>query len=209
MENLQSLNPNRSKKALVVLKSLIVLFILPWIYAFTVAFINESKLIGGNSLESFIAGIISFLIIYLFICEPGKIFQQGQRITEATFRFLSPLIKFASFIVPIYSIIFFVVYILISIFIKSERLLEIFMFLIGFCFALHLIFSAKSLHSRKDDFLMINYLFSFGFIYIINIALLAVGFSILFEAFSWLDFGKVSYQISKGIFFAVFGQLFL
>ncbi len=191
-----------------VLKSIIVIFLLPWIYAFTVAFINESKLVEGN-LNSFIIGIISFLVVYLFIYEPAEIYQRGQKITEATFRFLSPLVKVASFVVPIYSIIVFVLYILMSVFIKSDRLLGLFMFLIGFSIMLHLVFSARTLHSRKDDFLMIHYLFSFGFIYIINIALLALGFSILFESFSWLSLGKASFQICKDIFSAVFTQLFL
>lgn len=209
MENLQSLNPNRSRKALAVLKSIIVVFLLPWIYSFTVAFINESKLVEKNFLDLFIAGIISFLVFYLFIYKPAKIYQAGQKVTEATFRFFSPLVRVASFVAPIYSIILFLIYILISIFVKTDSLLQFFMFLIGLTIALHLVFSAGILHSRKDDFLMINYLFSFGFIYIINVALLALGFSILFESFSWLNFAKSSFQIGRDIFSAIFNQLFL
>lgn len=208
MENLQSLNPNKSKKALSVLKFVIAVFLLPWVYSFTAAFINESKTIQKSFLNLFIAGIISFLIFYLFIYEPGKIYQKGQKITEATFRFFSPLVRVASFVVPIYSIILFLIYCLISLSVKSNLLLEFFIFLIGFSIALHLVFSARILHSRKGDFLMINYFFSFGLIYIINIALLALGFSVLFQSFSWISFGKSSLQISKDIFSTVFSQLF-
>ena len=209
MENLQSLNPNRSKTALTVLKFIIAVFLLPWIYSFTVAFINETKVIERAFIDLFTAGIISFLVFYLFIYEPERVYQIGQRITEATFRFLSPLVKVASFVVPIYSIIIFLMYILVSFFNKSRSLLEFFMFPIGLSIAFHLVFSAKVLHSRKNDFLMANYLFSFGFIYVINIFLLALGFSILFESFSCLSFCKSSFQISKVIFSAIFSQLFL
>jgi len=83
------------------------------------------------------------------------------------------------------------------------------MFIIGLTFTLHLVFSAKVLRSRKNDFLMINYLFSFGFIYILNIILLALGFTVLFDSFSWLSFCNSSFQISKGIFSALINQLFL
>ena len=209
MENLQSLNPNRSRKALIVLKSIIVVLLLPGVYSFSAAFINESKLIEEILLIQFSRGIISFLVIYLFIYAPGKVYQKGQKITEATFRFISPLVKFAPFVLPIYSIILFLIYGLIFRFVKTDLLLELFMFLIGFSIIFHLVFSARILHSRKDDFLMINYLFSFGIIYIINITLLALGFSVLFESFSWFSFYRISFQIAKGIFSAIFNQLFL
>jgi len=209
MESLQSLNPNRSRKALVILKFIIVVFLLPWIYSLTLAFINESKLIEEKLINQFTRGIISFLVIYLFVYVPGKIYQKGQKITEATFRFISPLVKVAPLVLPIYSIILFLIYCLVSRFIESDFLLELFMFLIGFSIIFHLVFSAKILHSRKDDFLMINYLFSFSIIYIINISLLALGFSALYGPFSWLSFCRFSFHISKGIFTATFLQLFL
>ena len=209
MENLQSLNPNRSRKALTALKVIIILFLLPWVYSSTVAFIIECKTIERILLDLFTAGIITFLVIYLFIYVPEKIYQKGQKTTEATFRFISPLVKVAPFVLPIYSIILFLIYYLLSLFMESDSLLQLFIFLIGFSIAFHLVFTARVLHSRKNDFLMINYLFSFGFIYLINIALLALSFNILFESFSWLSFCKSSFQISKDIFSAVSGQLFL
>lgn len=209
MENLQSLNPNRSRKALSVLKFIIVVFLLPWVYSFTAAFINESKTIQKPLLDLFTAGIVTFLVFYLFIYQPNRIYQKGQKITEATFRFFSPLIRVASSVVPIYSVALFIIYYIASFSVKSHLLLESFIFLFGFSIALHLVFTARTLHSRQGDFLMINYLFSFGFIYIFNIALFALGFSILFQSFSWLNFGKESFLITKHIFTIIFSQLFL
>ena len=84
MEKLQSLNPNRSKKALSVLKFIIIVFILPWIYCLTAAFLNESRMAQGPLVNSFAKGIISFLVVYLFIYQPGRAYQKGQKITEAT-----------------------------------------------------------------------------------------------------------------------------
>ncbi|MBU0548777.1 MAG: hypothetical protein KJ838_00415 [Candidatus Omnitrophica bacterium] len=208
MENLQSLNPNRSQKALKVLKTIIIVFLLPWVYSFSLAFVNESQAVQRALFNSFVCGIISFLVIYLFIYSPSKVYQKGQKMTEATFRFISPLVKVAPFVMPIYSIIIFLLYALIFRFVHSQMIFKIFMFLIGFSIILHLVFSAKVLHSRKDDFLMINYLFSFIFIYLINVALLSLGFSIIFKAFSLNSFCQSSLEISSSIFSAVFNQLF-
>ena len=209
MEKLESLNPNKSRKALKVLKFIIVVFLLPFIFSITAAFIKESNSIKKEVLNPFIWGIISFLVFYLFIYEPSNIYKKGQKITEATFRFISPLVRFAPFVLPIYSILIFALYCLIFRFTSSNLHLGLFMFLIGFSIIFHLVFSAKILHSRKDDFLMINYLFSFGFIYIINITLLALGFSIIFESFSWINFGKTSLDITRYIFSVLITQLFL
>lgn len=209
MERLESLNPNRSKKALRILKFIIVLFLLPWVFAFTAAFINELKTIQQQYINRFLWGIITFLVFYLFIYEFAAIYKKGQKITEATFRFISPLVKVTPFVIPIYSIAIFFIYYLVSLSVKPDWLIGLFLFLIGFSTMLHLVFSARLLHSRRDDFLMINYLFSFGFIYIINIALLALIFSILFTPFSWLSFSKLSFQISRDIFSTIFTQLFL
>jgi hypothetical protein len=192
-----------------VLKSIIVVFLLPWFYSFTAAFITELKTISEKSFNSFAAGIISFLIIYLFIYVPGKFYQQEQKVTEATFRFISPLVKLAPFVLPIYTIIIFLIYCLLAFLFKAEIPLELFMFLLGFSIIFHLTFTAKTLRSRKVDFLMINYLFSFGLIYVINVALLSLGFSILFEQFSWLNFCKTSFQTNSSIVSSVFSQLFL
>ena len=209
MENLQSLNPNKSKKALIALKALIAIFLLPWVYSFTASFINESRVIKASLFNQFNWGVITFLVTYLFIYAPGKVYQKGQKITEATFRFISPLVKVAPFVLPIYSILLFLLYFLIFRFVKSPLSLRMFMFFIGFSFIFHLTFTARTLHSRKDDFLMINYLFAFSIIYIINLCLLALGFSVLFKSFSWFNFSKTSFQIAQRIFSAAFNQLFL
>ncbi len=209
MESLQSLNPNRSRKALTVLKAIISLFLLPWVYSLSTAFVAEVSTVEARYVHLFVSGVVTCASLYLFIYEPTRLFQMGQRLTEAIFRFLSPLVKIASFVLPIYSIIVFIACILTSLFNKSTVLFGFFIFLIGLTITFHLIFSARILRSRKEDFLMINYLFSFGLVYVINISLLALGFSVLFRSFSWINFCRTSFQISRGIFFAVFNQLFL
>ena len=209
MENSESLNPERSKRILTILKFAVTLLLIPVIYALTVCFVNEAKLIGSDFINVFVQGIIAFLVFYLFIYEPAKFYKQGQKITEKTTRFFSPLFKIAPFVIPIYSILLFLSYGLVSLFTKSQAVLHSFLFLIGFSFIFHLVFSAKALRSRRNDFLMTSYLFSFFFVYIITVSVVAAGFTVIFKDFSWFNFCKHSWQATGSFYYVVFSQLFL
>jgi len=81
--------------------------------------------------------------------------------------------------------------------------------LIGFGTVLHLVFSAKTIRTKKGDFLKGNYIFGFSFIFILNMALLAFGFSLIFKEFSFVNFCNISFTIARNIFYAVFKQLFM
>ena len=93
--------------------------------------------------------------------------------------------------------------------IRATWLIEYTLFLIGFSTILHLTFSAKSIKSKKGDFLKANYIFGFSFIFILNVALLALGFSFIFKEFSFVNFCNISFNIFRNIFLAVFKQLFV
>ncbi|HTZ11662.1 MAG TPA: hypothetical protein VMD04_04750, partial [Candidatus Margulisiibacteriota bacterium] len=126
---------------------------------------------------------------------------------EAAFSYLKPLVRVAPYLLPIYTIIVFLLYLLLAYVFKS--LADYFMFLFGFTIVLHLIFSAKTMRGKKEDFLKGNYIFGFSLIYIINIGLLSFCFSVLFEKFSFVNFCNQSFLIAKGIFGAIIKQLFL
>jgi hypothetical protein len=74
---------------------------------------------------------------------------------------------------------------------------------------LHLIFGAKSLRSKQEDFLKGNYIFGLLFVYILNVILLAVILNYIFDKFSIVNFLNNAFQSAGGIIYAVFGQLFI
>jgi hypothetical protein len=198
-----------SGKVFGIIKFILGLVILPFVYSSTVSFLKEFQNIQHNLQDYFWVGIISFLVIYLFIWEPTKVYIKGQKILEAIFRFFAPLVKVAPYLLPIYFILIFLGYLTLSVMIKQEALLSNSLFLLGFALALHLVFSAKTMRSRQSDFLKANYIFGFSLIYIINLLLLAFCLNIIFDKFSFVNFCNYSFEISKGIFSAVFKQLFL
>jgi hypothetical protein len=201
--------PGISGKVFGFIKFVLGMIILPFVYSSTVSLLKEFQNIQHNLQDYFLVGIISFLVIYLFIWEPARVYIKGQKILEVIFRFFAPLVKVAPYLLPIYFILVFLGYLILSVMIKQEALLSNSLFLMGFTLALHLVFSAKTMRSKQGDFLKANYIFGFSLIYIINLLLLAFCLNIVFDKFSFVNFCNYSFEISRGIFSAVFKQLFL
>ena len=192
-----------------VVKFILGLCLLPLIYSSSVAFLGQFGLIDKGAQNCLWAGVIVFLIIYLFIWEPVSIYTKGHQILELIFNFFKPLVKVAPFLLPVYTIVLFVFYGILSLFIKDSRLIQYAMFLFGWTLVLHLVFSSKSIRANKGDFLKGNYIFGFSFIYILNISILAFGLNLIFKDFSFINFSNVTYSTAGDIFYAVFKQLFL
>jgi len=198
-----------SSKLFGIVKVLLAVIILPFVYSSAVSFLNEFAQIDKGLQQIFWDGMVTFLVIYLFIWEPSAIYKKGHKLLEFIFSFFKPMVNVAPFLLPIYVILFFIIYGLLSLGIKDSRLIEYALFLIGFSSILHLVFSAKTIRSKKGDFLKANYIFGFSFIFILNVALLAFGLSLVFNKFSFVNFCNISFTIASNIFSAAFKQLFL
>ncbi len=198
-----------SSRSFGVIKFILGVALLPFVFSFVVSFLNEFGLVAKPLQAIFYNGLISFLAIYLFVWEPVAIYNRGHKLLELVFNFFKPMVNVAPFLLPIYTIFIFVFYGLLSFSIKSDWLLNYALFLIGFSIILHLVFSAKTIRSKKGDFLKANYIFGLSFILILNIALLALGFSLIFKEFSFVNFCNIAFSIAKHIFYVVFRQLFV
>lgn len=197
-----------------IIKFILGICLLPFVYSTSASFLNEFCIIEKSSQNYFWSGLISLLIIYLFIWEPVIIYARGQKLVEMIFMFFKPLVRIAPYLLPIYTIVLFAVYWVLSYVFSAEGgnsavLINNFLFLFGFSLGLHLVFSAKSIRHKQGDFLKGNYIFGFSFIYIINLMLLAFFLNLIFENFSVVNFLNNSSQVAKDIFSAVFKQLFL
>ncbi len=191
------------------LKFIIGVALLPVVYAVTIGFCGQILRFDDRITEAMAWGILSFLGVYLFIGEPDAVYKRGQQIVETIFRFFAPLVKVAPFVLPIYTILIFTIYLLLKLFTNSGYYTGLFIFLIGFSFALHIVFCARTLRSRKEDSLKAGYLFGLSLVYVLNVLLLACFFSLAFADFSFLNFLTGSYQTTTFIYKVVFTQLFL
>ncbi|MDD5774401.1 MAG: hypothetical protein PHS64_00490 [Candidatus Omnitrophica bacterium] len=197
------------KGSLSLLKLILGLVFLTFVYSSTLAFIEEFKNVGPKFQKPFWDGLIAFVLFYFFVWEPVKLYQRGQKILEAIFRFMAPLVKVAPYVLPIYTILLFCLYPLVNLVFPDDRTLVYFMFMIGFSIALHLVFGAKALRTKQGDFLKANYLFGFTLVYIINIVLLGLMLNLVFSKFSFVNFFNAAYMISHDMAVATFRQIFV
>lgn len=198
-----------SRKIFAVIKFILGVCLLPFVYASSVSFIREFNLVEKPMQDYFWSGLIAFLAIYLFVWEPAIIYTKGQRLLTFIFNFFKPMVRVAPYLLPVYTIILFMLFGLASLLFKASALIIYFLFLFGFSIGLHLVFSAKSIRSRQEDFLKANYIFGFSFIYILNLFLLSFCLNLIFDKMSFVSFANNSFHTAKDIFFAVFRQLFL
>ncbi len=196
-----------SGKLFGVVKFLLGVCALPCVYAASAGFLNELATLTRAEQGRFWAGVVTMVIVYLFVWEASFFYTRGQRLLEFVFAFLKPLVKVAPYVLPIYALIIFTAYLVFRHAIAGAT--DYFLFLLGVSQALHLIFSAKTMRAKKGDFLKGNYLFGFSLIFLINVALVAFMLSIVFEQFSFVNFCNHSYQIVREIYEAIVKQLFL
>jgi hypothetical protein len=192
-----------------IIKVAVAVCFLPVVYFTTKAFLAEFELIDYPLQRYFWSGVIALLVMYLFVWEPVVIYTKGHQILEAVFTFFKPLVKVAPYLLPIYTILLFCVYPIVTLAVKSSQAVQIMMFLFGFTLALHFIFGAKSLRSKKEDFLKSNYLFGFSFVYVLNLVLFAGFLSAAFDTFDFVNFCSRAYTLSADFFYAIFRQLFV
>lgn len=111
-------------KSFGIIKFILGVCLLPLVYSSTAVFIKEFSLVEGALQDCFWAGIISFLIIYLFVWEPAIIYAKGHKLLELIFNFFKPLVRVAPYLLPIYTIVLFILYTLFALFIKSGWLIK-------------------------------------------------------------------------------------
>ena len=192
-----------------VIKLALGLCLLPFVYGATVAFLNQITYIEPGLQKCFWSGVVTLLLIYLFVWEPAVVYEKGHKLLEILFSFFQPLVKVAPYLLPIYAIVLFLLYLLLALFIQDRWLIEYAMFLFGFSMSLHLVFAAKSIKSKKGDLLKSNYIFGFSFMYILNLGLIALLFNFMFREFSFVSYANSAYSTAESIFRAIFSQLFV
>lgn len=198
-----------SNKIFDIIKLFLGICLLPFVYSSTIAFLSQISNIEPALQNYFWSGAVTLLLVYLFIWEPKAVYEKGHKLLEVVFGFFQPLVKVAPYLLPIYSIIIFILYLFFSIFIRDRWFAEYAMFLFGLSTCLHLVFAAKSIRSKKGDLLMSNYIFGFSFMYIINLGLMALFLNFLFKEFSIISFSNETISVASSIFMAAFSQLFM
>ena len=162
----------------------------------------------------FLGGVGVYLVIHSLFYKPSYLYVLGHELTHAVFTWFCGgrvrsfratseggevtttksnfFIILGPYFFPIYTILACCIYFGISLFSGANEYVSQFIFLIGFSWAFHVVFTAHFIKMKQPDILKIGTVFSMSLIYLINLAILAFILSLLFVEVSFWEFVKAS-----------------
>ena len=213
-----------------IIKFIIGVIALPLAYGVTLAFYKNSILISelADKLDYFIWGIVIYVILHLLFYKPTYFYVLGHEAVHAGMAWIfggkiksfkvsedggavktdksNFVIELAPYFIPIYAIIITAVYFVIA---SSYAINStLFIFLIGFALAFHIISTIEIMKIKQPDIVKSGYFFSIIMVYVINIIVIALIFSLVFPGFSIKKFFIDVWSSSRYIYTAAIRQLF-
>lgn len=212
------------------IKLIIGVLALPLTYGVTAAFYNNFMLIQAlaASLRFFTWGIISYVILHLLFYKPTYLYVLGHESVHAGLAWIfggkiksfkvseeggsvgtdksNVVIELGPYFIPIYAIIITIIYFVVA----SSYTINgaLFVFLIGFALAMHMISTIEVMKIRQPDIVKSGYFFSITMVYILNIVVISVIFGLVFPTFGIKRFFIDLYSLSRVIYAAIVKQLF-
>lgn len=213
-----------------LIKFIIGVMAAPVAVAVTIAFYNGIILIKelAGSLNFFIWGIVGYVVLHLLFYKPTYMYVLGHEAVHAGVAWIfggriksfkvsgeggsvgtdksNAVIELSPYFVPIYAIIITLIYFLVA---SSYNINgSLFVFLIGFALAFHIISTIEVMKVRQPDIMKSGYFFSIVTVYVFNIVVISVIFSLLFPEFSVKKFFVDTWVNSRAVYAAVVKQLF-
>jgi hypothetical protein len=214
----------------VLLKSLIAVLIIPLAFGVSMAFYHNLIMIKelSQSLSYFLWGIAAYTALHLLFYKPTFLYVLGHEAVHAGVAWLfgakissfqvskeggavgmdksNVVIELSPYFVPIYAVVITLVYFVLLASYNING--SIFVFLIGFALAFHIISTIEIMKVKQPDFVKSGYFFSIVLVYLLNILIIALMFGLVFPSFHIKRFFLDFVTDSKVIYFAIVKQLF-
>jgi hypothetical protein len=191
-----------------LLKFCIGLLLIPACYGATLAFYHG--ILGEiKSQHWFLMGFGVFILIFAIFQQPIKSYVFGHELTHAFWILLfrgdvtafsasskggkvegtkgNVFIALSPYFFPIYTILLIAIYFLGKLFWDPQRFIAVFVFLIGFTWAFHIILTISVLIKGQPDVKKNGYLFSLTIIYFMNALVLGSILVFICADFGWGD----------------------
>jgi len=216
-----------------ILKFILGILFIPACFGVSVGLYRQIIEISGPTSDqlSFLLGVILYTLLHIFIFKPQRIYTFGHEVVHAVLNWLSGgkvkkikvsdkggevktdkvnfITLIGPYIFPIYPLFFSLIFFVLNASYRTDiAYLRIFIFVLGFSLAMHILMTAETLRRIQPDLIQAGYLFSITFIYLVNIAIIAFVLSRIFGNFSFQQFLSSSYEVARSIFLRIFNQLF-
>jgi hypothetical protein len=185
-----------------VLRFLLGLMLLPACCGFAMVLLDSilassgaSGWIGVESLSA-LGGIAAFALCWMALSHPVKTYVLGHELTHALWGLMfgarasnlrigadggsvrlsktNLLITLAPYFFPFYTFIVVVAALVTYAFLRPLPFLPLWMFLVGFTWAFHILFTVETLSRRQPDITLYGRMFSWVFIFLANAAIIMV-----------------------------------
>lgn len=184
------------------LRLLLGLALLPACWGFARVFVDALMVSAGASgwlsaeSVSLLGGILAFALAWMALSHPVKAYVFGHELTHALWGLFfgaipsdlrvsasggsvrisksNVLITLAPYFFPFYTFIVIIVALITSAFLRPLPYLPLWLFLIGFTWAFHVLFTLETLAQRQPDVKTYGRIFSWTFIFLANLALVLV-----------------------------------
>jgi len=212
------------------LKLVIGVLVIPLAAGISIAFYNNVVFVKelAGSLKYLAWGVFAYVVIHLLFYRPTYLYVLGHETVHAGISWIfggkiknfkvseeggsvdttksNAVVELGPYFVPIYAIIISIVYFIVA---SSYNINgSVFIFLIGFALAFHVISTVEVMKIRQPDIMRSGYIFSIVMAYILNIIVISLIFELLFPSFSEKKFLFDAWVLSKQSYVAIVRQLF-
>ena len=204
-----------------VLRLLVGLALLPACWGFARAAVDSFVVAAGGGLGveslSLLGGIVAFVICWFSAPHPVKTYVLGHELTHALWGLLfgamphdvrvgasggsvrlsksNVAITLAPYFFPFYTFLVIVVALIVMAFVRPLPWLPLWLFLVGFTWSFHLLFTLETLMQRQPDVTLYGRVFSWTVIFLANVAIvlawLAVVTPLTFARLGRFLFGRI------------------
>ena len=218
----------------IILKILLGIFTFPVCVGVSLGFyesLSRIKIMSYYQQKYFIVGAVSYLVVHAIVLKPAYLYILGHELMHAIAALLSGgkvksirvsskggsvsttknsiFIALSPYLFPLYTVFVSAIWFSLNYFMKGRLSYSLFLFAIGFTLMFHIVLTIDFLKIKQTDLLHAGHLFSICLIYIINLIIVGLVFSLLFKDMVFGNFLQYSYLKAKDIYVAIFRQLFL
>ncbi len=211
-----------------LIRFVFALLLIPVVISISIALYRQLGAIKGLSEVQtlFLLGVGGYLVIHAIFYKPIYLYVLGHELTHAISSLLcggkvksinvssgggrvlttkaNLITRLSPYLIPIYTVLLLLAYLGLSLFTNIQKYVYLFIFLVGFSLAFHIVLTIDFLKKNQPDILRSGRLFSLFLIYIVNIGVIVFILTFIFPEISFLSFFKTASLLTKEIYLSVF-----
>jgi hypothetical protein len=190
-----------------IVKFILSILLLPVVVGTARSFFDQLFSLG-SFYDVIICGMLTYLIVSLFVVPLKGIYQLMQKAFSDLFKGVPFLASHLPLVLPLLpTLLLIVLYVMASLF-KVTVAEKPFLFFVGFTLAMHVILTARELQEGDPDTLKPQYFLSMTLVFVMNLVIIAALLDLNFARFSFVEFYNSSVNFVKDLYLLLYKRLF-